>query len=284
LHPHRNDGAELGDAYEGGRGTPLVLLHGLTGTWHIWKPVIALLERHHHVIAVTLPGHSRGPSLPAGIEPTIANMADALIANLRARGLESAHIAGNSIGGWLALELARRGFARSVVALSPAGGWRTARDYREVSTAFRVFYFLMPLVLLLTAAFIGLPGLRRALGRQTMERADRIPAAEFLASLVAFVRTRVLLPLLHSMGRDGPYQPLSVPGLAIRIVWSGCDRVIPYQRYGTAMIERTPQAELVTIAGVGHVPMYDDPQRVADCILEITLAADRQVSLPGAAA
>ena len=284
MHPHRNDGAELGDAYEGGRGTPLVLLHGLTGTWHIWKPVIALLERHHRVIAVTLPGHSRGPGLPAGTEPTIASMADALIANLRARGLESAHIAGNSIGGWLALELARRGFARSVVALSPAGGWRTAKDYRDVSTAFRVFYFLMPLVLLLTAAFMGLPGLRRALGKQTMEHADRIPATEFLASLVAFVRTRVLLPLLSSMGRDGPYQPLSVPGLSIRIAWAAEDRVIPYQRYGTAMLERTPQAELVTIPGVGHVPMYDEPQRVADCILEVTLAADRQASLPGAAA
>jgi pimeloyl-ACP methyl ester carboxylesterase len=284
LHLHRNDGAELGDAYDGGRGSPLVLLHGLTGTWHIWKPVIALLEPHHRVICVTLPGHSRGPRLPAGVEPTIASMADAVIANLRERGLVSAHIAGNSIGGWLALGLARRGFAQSVVAFSPAGGWRTAKDYRDVSMAFRVFYFLMPLVLLLTAAFMGLPGLRRALGKQTMEHGDRIPAAEFLASLLAFTRTRVLLPLLNSMGRDGPYQSLSVAGVPIRIAWSGCDRVIPYERYGAAMLERTPQAERVTIAGVGHVPMYDDPQRVADCILEVTQAADRRAQLAGAAA
>ncbi|MDB5971648.1 MAG: alpha/beta hydrolase [Hydrocarboniphaga sp.] len=273
MHQHRHDGAGLGDAYEGGRGSPLVLLHGLTGTWHIWKPVLGLLEQHHRVIAITLPGHSGGPSLPSGSEASIASMADAVIADLRARGVDSAHIAGNSIGGWLALELARRGFALSVTALSPAGGWRSAEDYRDVSRPFRMFHYLMPLLLILLGAFTVFAGLRRALVRQTMERGDRIPAAELLASLFAFIRTAVLLPLLGSMGRDGPFQYLSAPGVPIRIAWSACDRVIPYQRYGTAMLERVPQAELVMLAGVGHVPMYDDPEAVAACILEVTGAA-----------
>lgn len=264
----------LGEAYQGGDGSPLILLHGLTGTWHIWKPVIPALERHHRVVAVTLPGHCGGPALAPGVEPTVANMADALIANFKARDIESAHVAGNSLGGWLALELARRGFARSVVALSPAGGWQTADDYRDVATPFRVFYFLMPLVLLLTVALMWIGGFRRALARQTMEHAERIPTGAFIASLLAFIRTRILLPLLHAMGRDGPFAAMRVPGVPIRIAWSGSDRVIPFARYGAPMLERVPQAERVMLAGVGHVPMYDDPQSVSSCILEVTLAAD----------
>lgn len=267
-----------GEAYQGGSGSPLVLLHGLTGTWHIWKPVLAALEKHHRVIALTLPGHAGGPALAPGVESTVDNIADRVIEDLRARGIESAHVVGNSLGGWLSLELARRGFARSVVALSPAGGWQTADDYRDVSRPFRLFYYLMPLVLLLTIAFLWIGGLRRALARQTMEHAERIPAGEFIVSLFAFMRTRILLPLLGSMGRYGPFRPLQAPGVPIRIAWSGEDRVIPYARYGVAMYERAPQAEKVILPGVGHVPMYDDPERVAACILEVTRAADAAAS------
>lgn len=109
------------DVHDEGSGPALVLLHGLGGTWHIWKPVIAMLGKRYRIIAPTLPGHCNGPVLPAHAEATVAAMAETLIATLRARGVESAHVAGNSLGGWLALELARRGFARSVVAFSPAG-------------------------------------------------------------------------------------------------------------------------------------------------------------------
>jgi len=262
------------DAYVGGSGSPLVLLHGLGGTWHIWKPVLALLEKQHRVIALTLPGHHGGPGLPAGAEVTVESVADALIAELNRRGLHSAHVAGNSLGGWLALELARRGFARSVVALSPAGAWRSRADYRAVSLPFRVFYFLMPLILLITTLFLGSAWLRRALGRQTMEYGDRIESSEFRSSLVAFTRTRILPGLLETMGRDGPIAPLSAAGTAIRIAWCGLDRVIPFERYGRPMLERVPQAECIQISAVGHVPMYDDPLQVASAILEVTTAAD----------
>lgn len=280
MRQHRNDGAELGDAYVGGRGSALVLLHGLTGTWHIWKPIIALLEPHHRVIAVTLPGHHRGPGLTGDAPISIGQLADAVIANLTQRGIDSAHVVGNSIGGWLALELARRGFAHSVTALSPAGGWSNERDLREVAQPFRVFYYLVPVLLLLLGAFLWIPALRRALARQTMERADRIPAIEFIASIFAVARTRILLPLLRSFERLGPYQPLpsAQPPIPIRIAWGACDRVIPFERYGRTMVERTPQAELVMVGHVGHVPMYDEPERIAELILEVTRGVDAKVS------
>src|SRR5579862_5645053 len=135
--------------HEGGAGTPLVLLHGLGGTWHIWRPVLQLLEAHHRVIAITLPGHWGGPRLPEGAEPSIRVLADTLLVELRRRGVIQAHLAGNSLGGWLSLELLRRGFAISVTALSPAGGWSTRRDYQAVARPFRIVFALIPILLLL---------------------------------------------------------------------------------------------------------------------------------------
>ena len=261
------------DVHEQGAGTPLLLLHGLTGTWHIWKPVLAKLAVHHRVIAPTLPGHSGGPPI-AGAEPTVAAIADQLIATMAARGIHSAHVAGNSLGGWLALELARRGFARSVTAFSPAGAWRAAEDYRDVARPFSIFFVLMPLMLFLTTLFLGFAWLRHALGRTTMEHAERIPADEFRDSLRAFTQTRILPALLKTMGRDGPIAALDTQTVPTRIVWGVMDRVIPFERYGRPMLEAVPAAQSVLMAGVGHVPMYDDPGGVAQAILEVTALAD----------
>jgi pimeloyl-ACP methyl ester carboxylesterase len=130
--------AAEGDAYVAGTGSDMVLLHGLCGTWHIWEPVISLLEQRHRIIAMTLPGHDGGCPLPPGTEPTVAALTDLLVAELAKRGIRTAHLVGNSLGGWLALELARRGVARSVVVFSPAGAWSTPHDYAKVARSFRL--------------------------------------------------------------------------------------------------------------------------------------------------
>lgn len=262
------------DAYEGGSGPSLVLLHGLGGTWHMWKPVLSLLESRHRVIALTLPGHYRGPPLPQGTEPTVAAMVDSLIDTLRQRGIDSAHVAGNSLGGWLALELARRGFARSVVAFSPAGAWYTHRDYRKISRSFRIVFFLLPLLLKLTARFLGSARVRRFLGRQSMENGDRVPEQDFREMLLAMSQARVLPRLLNTMGRDGPIAPLRADPVPICIAWGQHDRVIPFERYGRPMLERISGAEHRTIPGVGHMPMYDDPQAICAAILRVTSPLD----------
>ncbi len=273
----------LGDVYEQGSGSPLILLHGLSGTWQIWKPVIEHLSAHHQVIAPTLPGHHGGPVLGEGVEPSVAVIADLLIESFAARGIHSAHVAGNSLGGWLSLELARRGFAKSVVAFSPAGAWRTAADYRDVSRPFGIFFVLMPFILFLTTLFLGFAWLRHQLGLQTMEHAERMPESDFRDSLSALSNTRILPALLRTMGRDGPIAALDAAGIPIRIVWGEQDKVIPFERYGRPMIERVPAAECLHMAGVGHVPMYDDPAQVAQRILEVTQAADARADAAGAA-
>lgn len=258
------------DAYEGGAGPPLVLLHGLGATWHIWKPALAMLEARHRVIAPTLPGHDGGAPLLPGAEPTVAAMCETLIAQFRRRGIESAHVVGNSLGGWLALELARRGFATSVVVFSPAGAWRTPDDYRKVARPFRFFFAITPLVLSLTAPFLGSAALRRKLAHRSMDHGERIPAPEFRAMLRAMGRTRILPALLKTMGRDGPMAPLA-SNVPIRIAWGEHDRVIPFPVYGAPMLERARAAERITLPAAGHVPMYDDPHAVATAILGVTV-------------
>src|SRR5919199_1120747 len=112
----------LTPVHRGGSGPPLVLLHGFISTWCTWKLVLPALERRHEVLAPTLAGHAGGPPTDAAIrDPPLADHVER--ATDEAAGFETAHIAGNSLGGFVALQLAARGRARSVVALAPAGGW-----------------------------------------------------------------------------------------------------------------------------------------------------------------
>src|ERR1700716_1602145 len=100
----------------------MVCLHGFTGTWRVWELVLPALERKHDVLAPTLPGHAGGPPI-SGTGADLAFAADAVEQAMDEAGFETAHIVGNSLGGYLALELGARGRANSVVALAPAGGW-----------------------------------------------------------------------------------------------------------------------------------------------------------------
>jgi pimeloyl-ACP methyl ester carboxylesterase len=195
---------------------------------------------------------------------------------LRRRGIQSAHGAGNSLGGWLALELGRRGFAQSVVVFSPAGAWQTPGDYRAIARSFRIVFGAMPLIVVMTGWLLRLAGMRKLLGRQTMEHGERVPATEFRAMLTAMKNTRVLPGLLKTMGRDGPIAPLTTGEVPVRVVWGGCDRVIPFDKYGRPMLLRIPAAQFREIPAVGHVPMYDDPRAVSAAILDFTAAMDRR--------
>jgi pimeloyl-ACP methyl ester carboxylesterase len=102
-----------------GSGEPLLLLHGLGTTRADFAQILPLLSEHFDVLAVDLPG--QGDAEPIDGRPTVTALADALEVDLDARGLAAVHILGNSLGARLALELARRGRARSVVAIAPSG-------------------------------------------------------------------------------------------------------------------------------------------------------------------
>src|SRR5580700_7112618 len=116
--------AEISPAlYRAGSGEPLLLLHGFTGTWHHWRPVLGELAARYEVIAPTLAGHDGGPPYPSSNPMSFSGATDSLERHLDELGVDTAHVVGNSMGGALALELAKRSRARSVVAIAPAGGW-----------------------------------------------------------------------------------------------------------------------------------------------------------------
>jgi len=260
----------LTDCFEGGEGPPLVLLHGIGGSWHVWRPVIPLLEGRHRIYAPTLPGHPGGEPWPADTEATVDGVVDRLAADFSRRGIVRPHLAGNSLGGWIALELARRGIAASVTALSPAGAWRSERDYRAVARRFRVVHALMPFLISALKPLLGFAAVRRSLSAQAMEHGDRVPRDEMLRAMRSLAGTRILPQLLTTIGRDGSIRPLTGVHPPITIAWGERDKVIPFEIFGAPMLAAAPGATATTLAGCGHVPMVDDPERIAALILATT--------------
>src|SRR4051812_49577830 len=126
--------------YRGGAGDPVVLIHGVGSQWQVWRPVLPALERERDVIAVDLPGFGGSPTLPIGVVPNAAALADAVAGFMDELGIERPVIGGNSLGGWVALELAKRDRARAVVGVSPAGfadGWENAAGRMQLLSAWR---------------------------------------------------------------------------------------------------------------------------------------------------
>jgi pimeloyl-ACP methyl ester carboxylesterase len=244
--------------------------------------VLPYLEPHHDVIAPTLHGHAGGPPLDS--EASIAALVDGIEEELDRLGLQRVHIAGNSLGGWIGIELARRGRARSLVLLSPAGAWRSPRRIRITTYGVK----------------FSLGALARYSDRAEIIAQHRLPHWAMLAGQVARpqqVPDELLVTFIHASGQSPVVQPLlrvipqrpvdALPAdrdYPVRLVWGDRDLVLPYKHFGAPMLERLPGAELIRLEGAGHVPMSDDPARVSELILEVTRAIDGTGSTDGAAA
>jgi pimeloyl-ACP methyl ester carboxylesterase len=109
--------AAVAAEHRGGSGPPLLLLHGITASFRVWEPVLPALEEHHEVFAPTLAGHYGAAALHDGVLANVESLTDRLEERLDELEIARPHVVGNSLGGWLALELPRRGRASSVVAL-----------------------------------------------------------------------------------------------------------------------------------------------------------------------
>jgi len=269
---------ELTPSYQSGTGPPLVLIHGGGATWHAWDRVMPMLEAEHAVFAPTLAGHAGGAAIAAGSTVTVHSLASDVERQLDEAGIDRAHIAGNSLGGWIALELARRGRARSVVALSPGGAWSKPSDMARALWSLRISYRMLGLLAGRIDWLIVRPRGRRMLLRQMMEHGERMTPTEVRDGLRATLECPGLLPLLGTV-MSGQLDPLpDPPGCPIRIAWGERDRLIPLERFAQPILQRVPRAELVVLPGVGHVPMGDDPQLVVRTILEVTRAAERSAA------
>jgi pimeloyl-ACP methyl ester carboxylesterase len=265
---------ELTPVHRGGTGSPLLLLHGVGAIWRAWSPVLPYLEPHHDVIVPTLPGHGGGTPLDPDIAPSVDALADDIEKELDRLGLQKVHIAGNSLGGWIGMELARRGRARSLVLFSPAGAWRSQRSIELRANAIRLSVGALGRCVSRADTISANTLLRWSLLAGQVAHPERVPPEELAAYIRAGGVAPVVVPLLRAITLRQVHPLPADRDYPVRLVWADRDRVLPFNGFGAAMLERIPGAELIRLPGVGHVPMSDDPARVAELILQITVGID----------
>jgi pimeloyl-ACP methyl ester carboxylesterase len=240
---------------------PLLLIHGLGASKSVWDPVVPLLSREREVIALDLPGFGAAPSLPAGVEPTALALAEALHDQLGALGTPRPHVAGNSLGAWVGLELGRISAARSVTCLSPAGLWRAPIGPSESRTR-EWARRLRPLV----GLGLRVPPLRRRALTTFSAHPDRIPAAAGRELVLHWIDADGYEGANKAM-REHVFDPAGYPPASevpVTIAWAEHDKLV-----GPSKPERRPAgARFLVMPDVGHTPMWDDPELVAGVILD----------------
>ncbi|WWM23220.1 alpha/beta fold hydrolase [Streptomyces sp. B21-104] len=248
-----------------GAGAPLVLLHGIGHHRQAWDPVLRILAAERDVIAVDLPGFGASPALPHGLAHDLRTMVPVLGSFFEALGVVRPHVAGNSLGGLLALELGREGLARSVTALSPAGFWTPSeRRYAfGVLRAMRGAALTMPMPLIERLSRSS-PG-RAALTSTIYARPGRRSPAAVVSETVALREATGFRQTLEA--GSGVTFAGDVPGVPVSIAWGSKDRLLP-RRQGVRAGRAIPRARLVRLPGCGHVPMNDDPAAVARVVLD----------------
>ena len=239
-----------------GSGEPLVLIHPLGAELVVWEPVMERLARERDVIAVDLPGFGHSPGLRNGDAPTPQVLASTVAALLDDLGVARAHVAGNSLGGWVALELAKAGRALSVAGLCTAGRWarplgpRPGRDARSFGRR------LLPVLPTL---------LRTAHGRQLVLRGsvahpERVPP-EAAARLVRSYLTSTGYETANAAMRMAVFSGFEDIRVPVTLAWGDLDRIVRKPR------ETLPEWRTITLHGCGHIPTWDDPDQVARTLL-----------------
>ena len=231
--------------------------------------MVPLLSEYHEVYTPTLLGHRGGPAVqrrPA----TFPDLVDSAEHYLDAHGLDRPHLAGNSGGGTVAIELARRGRAATVCALSPGGLWtdnassaarRVHNMIRVGGKILRLLYPVAPLLLKSAAA-------RRVILRNFVCHGERLTPSQALDFYFADpMGCTIMDDLAASTDVAEPLDPLPC---SITLAWSEADRMVPAQPYGTMARDLLPGANWIVLPGVGHNPMFDDPAVVARTILAVT--------------
>ena len=248
-----------------------MLIHPFALSHDVWHDVIPRLADEYDVVAMTLPGHWGGPKLRRR-EMTLRGYADAVEVFLDKLGWDTCHIAGNSIGGWLACELALRGRARSIVAIAPAGGW----------TRFSTTQLLCGLKFLLVAPFALLGWatgelgarigwIRRLALRTCVMDPRRVPDDRAANFVRASSRCPSFMPFMHFLWADlvyGGVKGLDRVDVKSTLMLCDSDWMVPPRRYGRFYADGLRDVVVVNLPDVGHCPMLENPELVADALLD----------------
>lgn len=246
---------------EGSSGTHVLLLHGIACSVLEWRHNLSALSAAHVVTAVDLPGHGLSGK-PGQFAYDIPGLARFVLAFMDRLGLQRVHLAGNSLGGRLALECARLAPERlwSMTLLDPAGVARrpTLLEFRLASVP--------ALGELLTRPN---PMGTRMLWRKAFAAPDRFVTdglvedkcrlasqpgahAAFLRTLRSFVGLGGFEPSqVHSLQEAMP--GLNTPAL---VIWGRQDRFVPCA-HAEVLRERLPDVQVQIWDGCGHAPMIE---------------------------
>jgi pimeloyl-ACP methyl ester carboxylesterase len=214
------------------------------------------------VLALDFPGFAESPPAPPGVEVSIPYLADSVEAELDARGIGKAHFAGNSMGGWTALELARRGRALTATGISPAGLSNKAEQRRAVFHLYAAHYQskLIP-----ADRVAAIRPLWRIGGYRMFAKPLNLNPEEAAYSIRAIGNAPSLRSAERWMSRH-EWEGFDTIECPVTILWGTKDRLIGVHQ-ATRVKRLIPLAEVIEMPGMGHVPMADDPDRLAAAIL-----------------
>lgn len=262
--------SEFTPFHRGGSGEPLVLIHGFTGTWEIWDLIIAPLEEQYDVFIPTLPMHAGGPSIEG--EASVELLIEDTEALLDEAGIETAHIVGNSLGGYAALRLAANGRARTVNALAPAGGW--AEGDPVVGQTMDFFQQMIPMVAAAAEHVdeaVATPE-GRAMLLQFLTEHPEVVSPDLAKKILLGGAGCTEALALAEMGRTADwsfdYGAIDCP---TRIVWGTEDKVLGWPVAAARFKEAFSDADWVVLEGIGHCPMLDVPEKTVDLITEFAV-------------
>jgi pimeloyl-ACP methyl ester carboxylesterase len=244
-----------------------VCLHGFLDTWRTWELVLPALEREHEVLAPTLAGHAGGPALRAD-----SSLADAVEQAMDAAGFATAHIVGNSLGGYVALQLAARGRALSVVALAPAGGWaRGDESYKQLLGLQESIYAAAKAAAPYADAQVSTPEGRRRVTQYITSAYEHIPPELLAHQLRGVAGCDAALSLTEHAARVGWKLDAERIACPVRVIWGTADALLPWPSAAVRFREEwLPHADWIELEGVGHCPQLDVPLETSQLVLDFT--------------
>jgi pimeloyl-ACP methyl ester carboxylesterase len=226
----------------------------------MWDPVLPLLG---DALALDLPGHGSAPMVE---DASPAGLAAAIAEQLAERGIERPHLAGNSLGGWVALELGLSGVAQSVTAIAPAGLWPEPLLPRR-SSARALAQLALPFV----GPLLQTEGARRLALAANAAHPERIPPAA-ARRLVRAYATAPGFDAVNDAMRSSRFTRLADVPVPVTLAWPDHDRLVARPR------SLPPGVRSVVLHGCGHLPTWDDPEQVARVLLEGSAVPPRAVA------
>jgi pimeloyl-ACP methyl ester carboxylesterase len=252
-----------------GSGEPVLLLHPFLISQLVWETVAQQLADtgRYEVFAPTMAGHNGGPKSGTWFLSSKV-LADHVERQLDELGWDTAHIVGNSLGGWVAFELERRGRARTVTGIAPAGGWTrwTPAKFEVVAK------FVSGMPFWVFARLLGTRALRLPYTRQLSTLpVSGTPDGVTDEQLAAIVDDVAHCPAYFQLLAKALLQPglleLAQTAVPAHLVLCGKDRVFPAPRSHRYFQAQLPASTRITeIEGVGHIPMFEAPDRVTEAI------------------